>query len=205
MHVSPTQCCTHRSAQRRTEPGYLASTTPSAVTSASVPGALQVPLPESGLRKKLAGAHGQTLRDVSARPAARCGAGTEHQGSRAAWAPQIAEPGGLGLRRNLRARLLPPQPAAPPPPSAPQLRLPPFISLPLASRAPAQPEPLGPPAPGASRDLSDFRLPGDRSPCLSFPKAPLLFSWFLLFLESVLKDKSIGYLKTKLAKSSEFR
>lgn len=63
----------------------------------------------------------------------------------------------------------PPAPAAAsraPASTAPQLRLPPFISLPLAWRAPAQPEPPCPPAPGASRDLSDFRLPGDRRPSL---------------------------------------
>lgn len=130
MHVSPTQRRTHRSAQRRPEPGYRESPTPSAVTSASIPGALQVPLPESGLRKKLADAPGQTLRDVSARRAAQCGAGTEHEGSRAAWAPQMLSREGWGCgatyepacsrRRQPRPRLR--RPAAPPP----AFYLPPF-------------------------------------------------------------------------------
>lgn len=121
----PHERCAHRADQRRPDSGYRASPSPSAVTSASVPGAVQVPLRQSRLGKKLTRAPGQTLRNVSAPPDAWCG--------NRALRDQVSV--GPAHRQAGRARAAAPPMSPPAPaaasraPAAPQPRLLPLISL----------------------------------------------------------------------------
>lgn len=156
MHASPTQSCAHRGAQRWPDSGYRVSPSPGAVTLASVSGALQVPLSQSGLGKKLARARGKLSRIVSARRDARLREwstkGAEQRWprrslSRSGWGCSTAYESSRSRHRQPRPR----RPAAPPPAFNP-LPQPPYPCRLLLSPGPPDSEFW---TPGASSGLSD--------------------------------------------------